>query len=263
MAFSSILYKWTHCSIYSFAILFWDLITLYLSSVCPFLLLSNILLYRFTKTCLFYSLIDGHWVVSRFWQLKTKLLWPLAYKSLCYQPSPVKPQQGSSCPVSPLTVEGDRVRFKGKWKLYSLIREWRDASSPCSTHSPQQADRPWAWLLYGDLVEGAGCVGGSSHWAGADVLLVAFIRISARCSPSALSPPPPSWIKVSYAASLHTAGAEVSGAPVLQWELCWSAGCEVFARGSLWTSGTRLNTKEKKKVRLFFITQLLLFSGNC
>lgn len=79
---------------------------------------------------------------------------------MCYQPSPVKPQQGSSCPVSPLPVEGDRVRFKGKWKLYSLIREWRDASSPCSTHSLQQADRPWAWLLYGDLVEGAGCVGG-------------------------------------------------------------------------------------------------------
>ena len=42
------------------------------------------------------------------------------------------------------------------------------------------------------------------------------------------------------------------------------AWCEASARRTLWASETRLSTKEKKKVRLYFITQvLILFPKNC
>ena len=78
--------------------------------------------------------------------------------------------------------------------------------------------------------------GGAGRGGGAEFSLgrrrcaaLAFTRICARCSPSAHSPPPPSWIKVSCAASLYTAGAAVSGAAVLRWEL-WS---EVLGARSL------------------------------
>ena len=110
----------------------------------------------------------------------------------------------------------------------------------------------------------------------------ATFNCSVLCSLSAHGPRSPSWIAPSRAASLHTAPARHLGCNVVRLTsaharlrrgaggshstlgtLVGRAGCEASAR---WPPGSKWNRtkhKEKKKVRLYFITQtVFLLSGN-
>ena len=112
----------------------------------------------------------------------------------CDRQFPVRPQQGSSCPVSC----GDRVGFRSKGKLSSLMEERRGESS----HSLVWAlpERLWAGLLYRDLPRRRGQ---SSQSVGTGTAphspdLRAGGSVSAHSLPQA-----PSWIEVLCAALLH------------------------------------------------------------
>ena len=105
---------------------------------------------------------------------------------------------------------------------------------------------------------GRGCFVGSLHWevwnscgAGAAVLLTAPDH-SAGLSNSAHSPPPPSWVAI-----LHTVPKlRCWHSPFTRGTLVWRSGSKVTAYSTLWASETRLSTKEKKKVRFYFIIQI-------
>ena len=179
----------------------------------------------------------------------------------CYQHSPMGPQEGSSCLASLPPIKWELVQLRSKGELYSPIREWRGASSGSRAHT--LPDRRWAGLLY-RVLSLAGWVW-SSPGSGAGVLLRAPDgSVACRVCAHGPLPLPPSWILALWAALLHTAlRAEVSVQPFTPGTVVWSAGCEPSARGTLWANETRWSTKEKRKVRLDFITQILfVFPGN-
>ena len=182
-----------------------------------------------------------------------------------YLPFRVGPRQRFSCGVLFTSIAGDQVRFRSKGKPCSLIKERRGASSCSRTHSPPEKPQPGAsGLLYYRVLrseEAAEFSRDQRSWAARSSRLqcraqslrtVRRCHLGLECGEQCFCAEP---AELRRQCSYFTPGT-----------LVWRAGFEATACSSLWASETRLSTekKKKKKVRLYFITQILfLFPRNC
>ena len=148
--------------------------------------------------------------------------------------------QGFFCPVSFRPIEGDQVQFICKGKLYSLIRQRRGVSTCSRAALSKSAPAPlWARLL---AVQAHALLLQLPESLG----LACRRHLEFQCCAHRLG------------TGSADSQAEIPAQHLALGTLVCSTGCDASARGTQQASKTRLRTGEKKKkVRLYFITQIL------
>ena len=167
----------------------------------------------------------------------------MAFQYMCYPPSRVDHQQGSSCPVLFESIERGWVRFWSKGKLYLWSKNGEVGARCCK----------YALLLTG---RGRGCCLGVCPREGGGALAE---RAQLRCSGSRSQCWEQCVCARPAAAILNCSVVRGASARSL---LSWGVGsvvsykelssegpaeCKASARHTLWANGTRLSTKEKQK----------------
>lgn len=166
---------------------------------------------------------------------------------LCYWPSQVSPQKEFFCSMRHTPIEGDQIQFRSKWKLYSLIKKWRDVSLLSRVHIFSLRDCGQVCLEGSVSGEGRG---ESSHEVGACLLFM--LRIIA-----SLWGPTSAILNCSAVRGTlpHDPGAEMS-------LHTWNSSLKLWEWGlCTWPPMSKWNKTKHKggkiKVRLYFIIQIL------
>ena len=178
----------------------------------------------------------------------------------CYRPFQVGPLKGSICLMLLVPIEHDRLLFgrEGKESLRSLIGEREMQTCPLeSILVPADCE----WDFSRDLSVKKRW-NSPRMWTQLCCFRLQITEDRSSVSVHALLPPP-SWIAL-LCLVLSLDKLRYLHIHFTQRTLIWSAGSKFFACCALWVTETRQSTKEKKKVRLYFIIQILLFfPENC